>query len=136
MHERISCETDSKDLLRVQWKRAQHLATIFWDKWKKNYLHTLQNRRKWHQTERNVQVNDVILLKDKDMHRNDWPLGIVTKVFLGEDDLVRKEELKVSRNGRVYSYIRPVHEFFSNSDGLYLFLLLHNSGICVLLKSV
>lgn len=77
---------------------------------KKKYLHTLQNRRKWHQTERNVQVNDVILLKNKDVHRNDWPFGIVTKVFLGEDDLVRKVELKVSRNGRVNSYIRPVHE--------------------------
>lgn len=110
MHERISCETDSKDLLRVQWKRAQHLATIFWDKWKKEYIHTLQNRRKWHRTERNVQVNDVILLKDKDVHRNDWPLGIVTKVFPGEDDQVRKEEVKVSRNGRVSSYIRPVTE--------------------------
>lgn len=87
MHERISCEADSKDLLRFQWKRAQHLATMFWNKWKKKYLHTLQNRRKWHQAERNVQVNDVILLKD--VHRNDWPVGIVTKVFLGEDDLVR-----------------------------------------------
>lgn len=54
LHERISCETDFKDLLHVQWKRAQHLATLFWDKWKKKYLHTLQNRRKWHRTERNV----------------------------------------------------------------------------------
>lgn len=61
-------------------------------------------------TRQKVQVNDVILLKDKDVHRNYWPLGIVTKVFLGEDDLVRKVELKVSRNGRVNSYIRPVHE--------------------------
>lgn len=32
MQERISCETDSKDLLRVQWKRAQHPVIIFWDK--------------------------------------------------------------------------------------------------------
>lgn len=110
MNEQLSCETNSKDLLRVQWKRAQHLATIFWDKWKKEYLHTLQNRRKWHRTERNVQVNDVILPKDKDVHRNDWPLGIVTKVFPGEDDLVHKVEVKVSRNGRVSSYIRPVTE--------------------------
>ena len=105
-----TCETDSKDLMRVQWKRVQHLAKVFWDKWKKEYLHTLQARKKWHQVQRNVHVGDVILMKEKDLHRNEWPLGIVTKVFPGQDDLVRKVEVKVNRSGKVLSYIRPVND--------------------------
>lgn len=50
----------------------------------------LTDRKKWYRTERNVQVNDVILLKDKDLHRSDWPLGVVTNVFPGGNDIVRK----------------------------------------------
>lgn len=72
---------------------------------KKKYLYILQNCRKWYQIERNVQVNDVILFKDKDVYCNDWFLGIVIKVFFGEDDLVCKVEFKVSWNGRVNLYI-------------------------------
>lgn len=70
----------------------------------------LTDRKKWYRTERNVQVNDVILLIDKDLHRNDWPLGVVTNVFPGGNDIVRKVGVKVSRNERVSSYIETMNE--------------------------
>ncbi|KAI7789362.1 hypothetical protein IRJ41_022847, partial [Triplophysa rosa] len=35
------------DLHNRQWRRVQHLAQTFWDKWKKQYLHLLQPKRKW-----------------------------------------------------------------------------------------
>lgn len=36
---------DVKDLYRSQWKRVQHLANIFWDRWRREYMHTLQPRK-------------------------------------------------------------------------------------------
>ncbi|XP_056016958.1 uncharacterized protein LOC130053620 [Ostrea edulis] len=60
-----------KDAYAAQWKRAQHLADIFWQRWRKEYLVTLQNRKRWPTNQRNITVGDVVLLKDDGVHRCD-----------------------------------------------------------------
>ncbi|XP_061170784.1 uncharacterized protein LOC133180260 [Saccostrea echinata] len=42
----VNSEVDQKDLLCKQWKRVQHLASVFWKRWKVEYLNELQRRRK------------------------------------------------------------------------------------------
>ncbi len=37
---------DNKDLHKPQWKQVQSLASTFWDRWRKQYLSTLQPRPK------------------------------------------------------------------------------------------
>ena len=106
-----SLPLDEKNMYRSHWKRVQHLADIFWSKWRSQYLQTLQCRRKWDKDCRNVSVGDVILLKDSSMARNYWPMGVVTKVFPSEDDRVRKVEIRVvDREGGSSVFIRPVTE--------------------------
>lgn len=61
---------DGNDLLRKHWKIVEHLVTIFWKRYKVEYLNTLQNRRKWTSTERNISVGDIVLLRDKELSRN------------------------------------------------------------------
>lgn len=73
-------------------------------------MHTLQPRKKWHQSQQNLSVGDIVLLKDVETHRNHWPLGRVTKTFPGKDNLVRKVEVCVSKVGKTTSYIRPATE--------------------------
>ena len=106
----INIEIDQKDLLRKQWKRVQYLSSLFWKRWKSEYLQTLQCRRKWHNTQRNVSEGDVVLLRDKDAVRNQWPMGVVSRVFPSEDDCVRKVELRVVGEGKLSTFVRPVHE--------------------------
>lgn len=60
-------------------------------------MHTLQPRKKWHQSLRNLSVGDIVLLKDVETHRNNWPLGRVTETFSGKDNLVRKVEVVSAR---------------------------------------
>ena len=52
------------------WRRVQHLTNEFWCRWKKEFLHTLQERKKWTQTRRNIQHNDIVILKDEDLPCN------------------------------------------------------------------
>ena len=78
-------DLDIKDVYRVEWKRVQALAELFWKRWREEYLHTLQARRKWNEQCSYLKEGDVVLLKDKDVIRNDWPIGIVDSIFPSED---------------------------------------------------
>ena len=81
---------------RKRWRAVQHLANVFWNRWRKEYLQSLQKRSKWTEKKRNFCVGDVVLLKDSENVRNNWPMGVVSKVFTGEDGLVRTVEVKTS----------------------------------------
>ncbi|KAL5020965.1 hypothetical protein ScPMuIL_000120, partial [Solemya velum] len=84
-----------KDMYKCQWKQVQYLADRFWCKWKKEYLSTLQTRVKWRQTCKNVMNGDVVLLRDNETHRNEWPMGVVVNAIPSKDMCVRKAEIRV-----------------------------------------
>ncbi|KAM4593953.1 uncharacterized protein PAE49_010961 [Odontesthes bonariensis] len=101
---------DSKDLHRQQWRQVQHLANTFWNRWRREYLPTLQSRSKWQDVRPNLKIGDLVLLKDSEAKRNEWPMALVTKTFPGQDGKVRKIELKVTRSGSAKTFLRPISE--------------------------
>ncbi|KAI4871708.1 hypothetical protein NFI96_005782 [Prochilodus magdalenae] len=78
------------DIHRQQWRQVQHLANIFWSRWKREYLATLQNRSKWQEEHQNLKEGDLVLLKDTQAKRNEWPMALVTKAIASGDGKVRK----------------------------------------------
>lgn len=84
--------------LRKRWRRVQYLANLFWTRWRKEYLITLQQRTKWTTPRRNLRVGDVVLVKDENVARNQWPLGIVTTVESDNKGLVRSVVVKCQRS--------------------------------------
>ena len=82
---------------RKRWRVSQHLANCFWARWRKEYLQTLQSRQKWTEVKRNLQVDDVILLKEEGVVRGHWPMGRVTEVQPSEDGLVRSVFVQVDK---------------------------------------
>ena len=104
-----ACEGgSSRNMYKSSWKRVQALSTVFWSRWRKEYLPLLQERRKWSETRRDLQVGDVVLLKDKNLTKYEWPIGRIENVFKGNDGHVRKAEIKVMINGKATRYIRPI----------------------------
>ncbi|XP_030605166.1 uncharacterized protein LOC115793807 [Archocentrus centrarchus] len=100
----------SGQLYGKQWKRVQHLADTFWKRWKGEYLSTLQSRAKWTENRPNVKEGDVVLLKDAQVNRNKWPMGLVTKAFHSNDMKVRKVEVRIVKEGTPKVYLRPISE--------------------------
>lgn len=100
---------DPKDVIKSQWKRAQHLADVFWKRWKQEYIQSLQSRRKWQLDRPNLKNGDIVLLKE-DSCRNDWKIARVENAIHGEDDRVRKAEVCVFKEGRLVNYTRPITE--------------------------
>ena len=81
---------------RRRWRAVQHLANVFWERFSKEYVRVSQVRQKWNTPHRNISVNDIVLVLDKDLPRNRWSKGRVVEVFPGEDGLVRHVDVKTS----------------------------------------
>ena len=95
-----------------RWRCVQFLADQFWQRWKREYLQYLQVRSKWQRKEREPRVGDVVLLVEANTPRNSWRRGMVTKLFISKDGLVRSVELKTGRklDGENSLLIRPIHK--------------------------
>ena len=102
---------DIKNLYKAQWKRVQILADIFWTRWRREYVNTLQKRRKWQSEKPNLKNGDIVLLKDSEICRNDWPMGIVVNAISSKDQKVRKAEVCVIKDGKRITYTRLITEF-------------------------
>nr|XP_023686101.1 uncharacterized protein LOC111853447 [Paramormyrops kingsleyae] len=101
---------NESDLFQRQWRQVQYLSNVFWHWWKNQYLSTLQERRKWHLTRPNLREGDIVLLKDSQVKRNQWPMGMVVKTFSSHDGKVRKIEVKVASGGECKTFLRPITE--------------------------
>ena len=80
---------------RRRWRQVQYLSDVFWRRWVKEYLPTLQERQKWFRPRRNFQIGDIVLLTDEKSPRGLWPLARITSVKTSQRDrLVRSVTLK------------------------------------------
>ena len=80
-----------------RWRQVQYLADVFWRRWVREYLPSLQERQKWNKKRRNFAVDDVVLVLDDKKPRYSWPLGRILEVYANSrDGLVRSAKLKTS----------------------------------------
>ena len=91
---------------RQRWRRVQYLANQFWTRWRREFLPSLQERRKWHHPEPNIERDDVVVVVEDDAPRNRWPLGRVVDAYTGADGLVRSVRVRIGDS----EYDRPIHK--------------------------
>ena len=101
---------DTREMYKSNWKHVQVLAEKFWKRWKDEFLQNLQTRRKWKTVKENIKEGDVVMLREKDMKRCDWPTGVVEEAIQSEDGRVRKAKVRLIRRGHPVEYLRPVSE--------------------------
>ncbi|XP_070579291.1 uncharacterized protein [Ptychodera flava] len=89
---------------RKRWRRVQELMRHFWKRWLREWLPTLNIRKKWFTPQRDLQVDDIVLVISPDTQRGHWPLGRVTEVHPGRDGHVRVVTVKVGKS----KFLRPV----------------------------
>ena len=70
---------------RQRWRKVQHLMSLVWRRWMREYLPMLIPRSKWLKVYEDLQVGDVVLVSQADLPRGHWPLGRILKVHAGKD---------------------------------------------------
>ena len=68
----------------------------------------MQCRQKWNTVRRNFKVDDIVLLKDDDVTRSQWPMGRVVEVFPDDKGLVRSVHLQTVQSKELV--FRPIHK--------------------------
>ena len=93
---------------KEHWKLVQSLADMFAGKWKNEYLKSQMLRQKWKQEKPNICVGDIVLLKQEEQKRRDWPLAKVEETFNSEDGKVCKVKVRTTKEGDSKMYIRSI----------------------------
>ena len=83
-----------------KWKAVESLSNIYWKRFIKEYIPSLNARKKWNK------VNDIVLLYDSNTPKSFWTLARVIKVHLSKDELVRSVTLKLPNT----ILVRPVNK--------------------------
>ena len=86
------------DMLRKTWRQIEHLSNVFWRRWVREYLPTLQQRTEWLTEVRNLSRGDLVLVVDSNLPRNQWLLGRVIDVKEGDDGKVRSVDIKTKNS--------------------------------------
>ena len=87
-----------------RWQLLQRMTQLFWMKWRRDYLCTLQSRQKWNEEKPNLQIGDMVLIKDRNVSVLHWPRGRIVGVHPGRDGVVRVVTIKTAKS----QFTRPV----------------------------
>ena len=87
-----------------RWRHVQHLVDVFWKRWSSEYLPLLQERQKWLQPQRNLKIDDVVLILEGP--RGYWTMARVLEVLPDRRGLVRVVKLKTPTS----TLERPIHK--------------------------
>lgn len=94
---------------RRRWRRVQELMRHFWQRWLREWLPSLNRRKKWHKEKVDLKVDDLVLVMEKDVVRGQWPLGRIKEVFPGPDGHIRVVKIKTSRGEVIRNITKVCH---------------------------
>ena len=77
-----------------RWQLLQRLLEQFWTRWSREYITRLQHRPKWLKKRDNIQVGQLVLVKEDGLPPLKWKMARVIQVHTGTDGLVRNVTLK------------------------------------------
>ena len=97
-------EFDHGTDLSRRFRFIQSLTNAFWRKWTRDFFPSLIVRSKWHVERRNIQIGDVVLLKDANALRGSWRLARVM-----DTKPVRCKQMNKTNSAKTTDLERPAH---------------------------
>jgi len=82
--------------LKTRWALTSAMRDHFWRRWSAEYIHHLQQLRRWKRLAPNIAVDDLVLIKSELQPPTKWALARVTALHPGKDGLVRVATVKTA----------------------------------------
>lgn len=98
----------------IRWKLTQQIVQRFWSRWSVEYLHTLQQRRKWQLKEKNINVGDLVLVLEDNQPPTKWAIGRIIETHPGSDGQIRVVTIRTKNSTYKRSIVKvarlPIEE--------------------------
>ena len=88
--------TDKKENLLSRWQLVQRMRDHFWQRWSREYLHTLATRPKWTKDALPPRLGSLCIIRSELSPPNKWPLARITQLHPGDDGVVRVVTVKTA----------------------------------------
>ncbi|XP_063383605.1 uncharacterized protein LOC134669918 [Cydia fagiglandana] len=86
--------TDFKIHQLSRWQLTQKMLQDFWRQWQKEFLTRLQQRPKWNRVTKDLDIGDLVLVKDQRLPPGSWPMGRIIGRHPGPDGLTRTYDIR------------------------------------------
>ena len=93
------------------WIQMRQRLEAIWKRLLREYVPTLNTRKKWTKAEAKLEVNHIVWVPAEWTSRGIWPLGRVTRTFTGPDKTARSCEVKTALGLLTRPAVRVAHVF-------------------------
>ena len=76
---------------------VESVVTDFWKHWTDHYAPTLVHQSKWLTEQRNLKVDDVVLIADRNVMKGEYKLGIISDTHPSRDGKIRRVDVTYKR---------------------------------------
>ncbi|KAL6417917.1 hypothetical protein ACFW04_011576 [Cataglyphis niger] len=83
------CLVDAPIGRHSRWQLLQKMRDHFWDRWSREYLHSLFQRPKWWASNKEIRIGRLCLIRSDNTPPTRWPLARIIATQPGEDGQVR-----------------------------------------------
>lgn len=80
-----------------RFRKLKALTHQFCVRWKEEYLFSLNKRYKWKYPQRNVEINDLVVIRHEKLPPTSWKLGRVVGIHPGDDGHVRVVDVRTDQ---------------------------------------
>ncbi|XP_044764697.1 uncharacterized protein LOC123321294 [Coccinella septempunctata] len=77
-----------------RWQLLQRIHQDFWRRWRREYLHTLQQRSKWLDFTSPPRLGSLVLIKEDNLPPGKWSLARIVALHPGDDNVTRVATVK------------------------------------------
>ncbi|KAJ2941115.1 hypothetical protein O0L34_g10350 [Tuta absoluta] len=78
-----------------RWQYVQKLLSDFWHQWQQEYLTQLQQRPKWLKKVKELEIGQIVLIKNENLPPSKWALGRIMNKVPGADGVTRIYGVKI-----------------------------------------
>lgn len=89
-------ETNPNVKFSIHYENLRNRINSFERQWRTDYLSQMQTFGKWRKPFRNLEVGEIVLLKDKDAPPRLWPYGLIVDTYPDRQGHVREVDLLTS----------------------------------------